>query len=148
MIYNHFDSYFDGLGKDLLEEIKEMINNDQFDEWLSLFLKLKFVTEEDEPTEEDVEKCIEYYDDTVGFRTPYNYYNLLRKCQGSFKKVLKTGYAVLENGTHKNDHFNQYCYLLDFDDILFYGCDNNIITSYSLKVILIVNVIVDFSLDD
>jgi len=29
MIYNHFDSYFEGLGKDLLEEIKEMINNNQ-----------------------------------------------------------------------------------------------------------------------
>lgn len=148
MIYNHFDSYFEGLGKDLLEEIKEMINNNQFDEWLSLFLQLKFVKEEDMPTDEDIEKCKEYYDDRVGYRTPYNYYNLLRKCQGSFIKVLKSGYAVLVNGSLKNDLFIEYCYVLDFDEKEFYTSHNNIIRCYSLKDILNVTELVELSLDD
>ena len=50
-IYNHFDSYFSYLGKHLLE----MINNDEFDEWLETFLALKIVTDE------DIEKCMKYY---------------------------------------------------------------------------------------
>ncbi len=134
MIYNHWDS--DELGYDLLEEIKEMIRNNQFDEWLTLFLKLKFVTEEDEPTDEDVEKCKEHYDATVGFRTPYNYYNLLRKCQGSFKKVLNSGYALLvKNGSLENDLFIEYCYVLDFDEKQFYASHNNIVSSYSFNEI-------------
>jgi hypothetical protein len=132
MIYNHFDS--DELGNVLLEEIKEMIRNNQFDEWLTLFLKLKFVTDEDEPTDGDIEKCKEHYDDTYG--GPYIYYNLLRKCQGSFKKVLKSGYALLVNGTLENDLFIEYCYVLDFDEKQFYAGHNNIISSYNFNEIV------------
>jgi hypothetical protein len=38
-----------------------MINNDEFDEWLETFLALKIVTEDDKPTDEDIEKCMKYY---------------------------------------------------------------------------------------
>ena len=41
IIYNPYDSYFHCLGKKLLKEIKNMIANNQFEEWLSLFLSLK-----------------------------------------------------------------------------------------------------------
>lgn len=131
MIYNHYDSYFTGLGKDLLEEIKAMINNNEFDEWLELFLQLKFVTEDDTPSDEDIEKCIEFYDDSVGSRTPTNFYGLLRKCQGSFERVLKSGYALIDpHSDHKNSLWIEYVYVLDFDNRKFDVIHNDITRQY------------------
>lgn len=66
----------------------------------------------------------------------------------TFIKVLKSGYAVLVNGSLKNDLFIEYCYVLDFDEKEFYASHNNIIRCYSLKDILNVTELVELSLDD
>jgi hypothetical protein len=45
MIFNPYDSYFHGLGMKLLKEVREMVKNNQFDEWLQLFIGLEFIYE-------------------------------------------------------------------------------------------------------
>ena len=64
------------------------------------------------------------------------------------KKVEKSGYAVLVNGSLKNDLFIEYCYVLDFDEKEFYASHNNLIRSYSLKDTTNVNELIELSLDD
>ena len=39
-IYNHYDSYFSYLGNNLLNEIKNMVKEDKFEEWLDKFKNL------------------------------------------------------------------------------------------------------------
>lgn len=133
MIYNQFDSYYSGVGKDLLDEIKEMMEQDNFEEWLALFLQLKMVTEADIPTDEDIEKCKDYYDSSVSSQRPEDFYCLLRKCQGSFKRVLQSGYALIQkDGSLENSLFIEYCYLLDFDEKNFYFSHHNVVRYYRL----------------
>lgn len=135
MIYNHYDSYYSYLGQNLLDEIKEMMEQENFEEWLDLFLQLKMVTEEDNPTEEDIRKCMVYHDgrDLPGSHVPKDFYNLLRYCQGSFKLVLQSGYALIqESGSIENSLFMEYCYVLDFDDKNFYFSNGNIVRNLRL----------------
>jgi hypothetical protein len=140
MIYNHFDSYFSYLGKHLLDEIKEMINNDEFDVWLETFLALKIVTENDKPTDEDIEKCMKYYDDSVGNGRPDNYYSLLRKCQGSYKQVFESGYALIHpDATFANDLWIEYAYMLDLDKKQFHIVHNKVTKIYNFDELKNVN---------
>ena len=117
MVYNHFDSYFSYLGRDLLNELRKMIKEDKFDEWLELFKKLRMVAENDDATEEDIAKCQAYHDENVG--DGHNWYSLLRKCQGSFEKVLQSGFMCRQPQDKDNaislDLFIEYIYVLDFD---------------------------------
>jgi len=158
MIYNHYDSYFSGLGKDLLNEVKEMINNNKFDEWLLLFLQLEMVKqydedyepsyesddEDDEINEKNYEKKCEAYQ-----KYKDDYDDLLKKSQGSFIKVLKSGYAPIDKyGSLKNDGIIEYCYVLDFDTKLFYASHNNIIVCYGFTEIPNMTKLLELDLDD
>ena len=127
MIYNHFDSYYSHLGQNLLDEIKEMMEQEKFEEWLDLFLQLKMVKEEDIPTEEDIRRCMGERQ-LVGSQLPKNFYQLLEYCQGSFKSVLQSGYAIIVDGGSMETSISiQYTYMLDFDDKNFYFSRSNIV---------------------
>ena len=43
LMYNHWDSYFSGLGVKLLQEIKEAIDNGTFTQWIELFKSVTIV---------------------------------------------------------------------------------------------------------
>ena len=129
MVYNHFDSYFSGLGHDLLQEIRKMKKEDKLDERLEMFKKLRIVTNNDKPTEQDIVKCQPYLNKMVGDGD--DYYSLLRKCQGSFERVLHSGYLLRYDIDDMNDKhkLQEYGYVLDFDSesfIIHYERDDGI----------------------
>ena len=131
LVYNQYDSYPSGLGLDLVKEIVQMLKDGQLAEWLEMFKKLKIVTEEsDAPTKEDVEKLTPYTDLDVSYQSVEDWYCLTRECQGSFLKVLKSGYLFsylskeeMENGCG-TDIMIEYIYVLDFDHNTFI-CKND-----------------------
>ena len=43
MIYNAFDSYFSQLGLKLLNEVRHMIKNHEYETWLNLFINLEII---------------------------------------------------------------------------------------------------------
>lgn len=124
MVYNQYDSGH--MGAYLLEEIKAMMKNDQFDEWLELFLSLKIVTDEDIPTEEDLNALSAYTDNEIGRLDNLNFYTLTRKCQGSFLRVLQSKFILIVPRFSDSvgvDIFIEYVYVLNFDDKSFVVID-------------------------
>ena len=129
LVYNSFDSYFEGLGQRLLYELLLMVTSGQFDDWLGRFKQLRIVTGDDIPTPEDYDKCKPYTDpEIMKNRNPNDpadlWYGLLYNCQGSFRAVLDSGYLKREliNDTEpidigfvKHAGFVSYIYVLDFD---------------------------------
>jgi hypothetical protein len=123
MVYNHWDSYPEGLGRQLVAEIRQMLKEGRMDEWIELLKKIKVVVEEEYvvPTPEDIEKLAPYTDLEVSERSVKDWYCLTHKCQGSFLSVLKSGYlySTLTREEMKTgptwDLFVEYMYILDFD---------------------------------
>jgi len=64
LMYNHWDSYFSGLGVKLLQEIKDAIDNGTFTQWIELFKSVTIVDNNVDKenyldTNEDCEDCEE-----------------------------------------------------------------------------------------
>ena len=124
-IHNHYDSYLHGLGKDLVEELIDMLKNNQLNDWINKFKNIKVVDNEMKPTQEDIDKLSKYTEYSVD-QEDLNFYTLCRGLQGSFKTVLDSGYLLVEK-EHMNDynpnlfHYYriEYTYLLDFDNKTF-----------------------------
>jgi len=119
LVYNHFDSYPEGLGRDLVYEIQ----HGQIGEWLELLTKLKVICDDDKtlPTQEDIEKLAPYTELDVSDCSTDDWYCLTHKCQGSFIRVLESGYLLsylprgeMERGL-VGDIMIEYQYILDFD---------------------------------
>ena len=93
MIYNRYDSYFSQLGVNLLKEIRTMINDNKFDEWLNLFINIEIINE--------------YTKDKKIILKP------------SFIDVLQSGYICIEAECLDKINYNfvdgQFFYILDFD---------------------------------
>jgi hypothetical protein len=81
-------------------------------------LALKIVSDDINPTDEDIEKLKEYTDLTVSSQSTSDWYCLMRKCQGSYERILNSGYYIKnEEYSKKNltNTFIEYSYLLNFD---------------------------------
>ncbi|SNW62242.1 Hypothetical protein ORPV_338 [Orpheovirus IHUMI-LCC2] len=116
--YNHYDSYPDYLGQLILDEIKAMLKCGSFDEWLEMAKRIKVVGNVN-PTAEDINLLKEYTDLSVSRQSTDDWYCLLRKCQGSLKNVLESGYILNHVEEDGSPCFEEYAYLLNFDNKTF-----------------------------
>jgi hypothetical protein len=119
--YNHFDSYPSSLGTRMVEFCRGL-SKDQLAVLKERFKHVVIVDDyDDKPTEENQKRYVEagFYDETVGDRTPGDWYNLLRKIQGMgyIQAVLDgtcqhwiDGKNFLENGLSC-----EYAYIIDLD---------------------------------
>jgi len=93
MIYNGCDSYFSQLGLKLLNEVRTMIKNNEFDTWLNLFIDLEII-----------------YEYTKSKRIIV---------KPSFIDVLNSGYICIERICFDKLIYNEldgeFFYILDFD---------------------------------
>lgn len=139
VMYNHYDSYPEWLGKNLTEEIKELYEKYGRDVLCQMILDLKIINSASpKPTAEEVELLLPYCSSLLTGRkiTNWDWYCLLRECQGSLSKTLESGYALTETADSlsdcKPDLLIEYVYILNFDDNTFkcnghnYGSLDNI----------------------
>ena len=112
LTYNHWDSYPDCLGHDVVEfckstSIKEM--NEIFD-------RIVLVEEDGTPTKKQIVECMEFYDEGVGTGRVDDWYCLLRESQGdlnAYKNGLK---YMIDNGEFiKDSLFCEYAYIINLD---------------------------------
>lgn len=110
--YNHFDSYIEGLGKDILD----FIGNTSIPIMNKIFDKIELVREDDIPTIEQIENCQKYTDLDVSNKSIMDFYCLLRKAQGdlnAYKTDLK--YMIDSKEFLGNSLFCEYAYIINLD---------------------------------
>ena len=128
--YNHMDSYPSYTGVQVLEEL-DMLNiaNSENQTVLEKKLRnLKVVTEEDTPTEYEIQTLKRKISNTLAKYSVYGggkpsasseqpgYYELLRQCQGSFIKNLEFGYWLESGSFLKESLFCEWAYFINFDE--------------------------------
>lgn len=134
LVYNHWDSYPNGLGMKLVAELVDWFKAGKDIDGLKESLsKIKFVSDcgdgnspwikRGAPTEEDIEALKPWTDLTVSNQTDQEWYCLLRKTQGSLTKVLDCGYMLLREGYNCpkdwDDIFIEWVYVVDLDNAEF-----------------------------
>lgn len=102
VVYNHFDSYPSGLGVALLRELIAAVDANRLDEWASKLESLRIVSETEETSEEDV-----------------GWYEKLHDCQGSFERVLASGYLLNALDTQGEPQWQEFAYIVNFDNQTF-----------------------------
>lgn len=119
VVYNHFDSYPEGLGSDIINEIKKAILEGKLDEWKNKLININIVNEDKVPTSEDIERLAYFTDLSVSRGSTSDWYCLLRRTQGSLEKVLDSGYIINSVDSAGCPRFEEYAYILNFDTNLF-----------------------------
>jgi len=117
LAYNHFDSYPDGLGLDVLAFAVKYAN--QLPKLRELVVALQVVSLDMTPTPEQIVKCAPYTNLGVSRQSTDDWYCLLRECQGDLDKTLESGFVLecLDRG--------EYSYILNLDDATFEAYDGD-----------------------
>jgi len=113
--YNHFDSYPDGLGREVVEQVKAVLATTKLNEMIENVRGLRLVNPSDDPTDEDREKYGVLSDS--GVSTGADWYSLLRNAQGRVDLLLDGTLDVMTNGNSfvVDSLFCEYAYILDLD---------------------------------
>ena len=117
--YNHYDSYPEGLGVDILEEIKGFT----IEEMKESFDNIKLIlNSEEQPTEEEIKNFMTYSNPTVGGQGANNteiktYYQLLRNLQGTLKPYLTNEVNLMIDSESflEDSLFCEWAYIINLD---------------------------------
>ncbi len=137
--YNHFDSYFDGLGRYIVSTLNKFKRKGNLLEVLNnTFDNIVLVDDNNKPTKEQQDYCIEHslVDLNVSSKDLEDWYCLLRETQGNLELYLN-GCKYMYNGNEflKDKLFCEYAYIINLDTnkLDIYSCgDSNLICSRSL----------------
>ena len=110
--YNHYDSYPDWLGHEVVHFCKET----SIEEMNEIFDRIVLVDESDKPTRKQITECIDYYNGSVGTRSVTDWYCLLRKSQGNLKVYQQGLKYMIDNHRFIEDSlFCEYAYIINLD---------------------------------
>lgn len=114
IFYNHFDSYPDALGEDVVNYVKSVTNWDSVRDKVTAF---EAVDETTVPTKGHIDRA--YYAGTVnlgvGGQSEKDWYCLTREAQGDLGKQLNLGFGVLSNDFPYDSLFCEYAYIINLD---------------------------------
>lgn len=114
--YNHYDSYIEGLGVELFNEIK----NYSIDTMKERFDKIIVVNDNDNPiTTTIVQNLIDKnYISKNNYREDgrYEWYFLIHEWQGKLKPLMEYDYPYMEDGTLYSDDMIEYQYIINLDE--------------------------------
>lgn len=118
--YNHWDSYPEALGKDIVKFCK----NNGIEKLDKFFNLIELVDSESNPTDEQIVECMSagYVDISVSEQSIDDWYCLLRGLQGNFKAYQK----FIDNNARvymkdditfiEDSLFCEYAYIINLDD--------------------------------
>jgi len=115
--YNQFDSYPEELGLTTLRFARKLASDPLFEaESRARAQALRAVTEDDRPTDADIERLKQWTATEVGRRseTP-TWYQLLRRTQGDPETILAAGIVEDASGFPGDSLFAEWGYVVDFD---------------------------------
>jgi hypothetical protein len=112
--YNHSDSYPEHLGVNVLGWARFAATN--LDKVRELAVALRVVSDNDQPTDKDIERLAQFHNPGVGDRTDRpTWYQLLRETQGSPAAVLQAGALEDASGFPADSLFAEWGYIVDLD---------------------------------
>lgn len=112
--YNHFDSYPDGLGKGVIDQLADLLKDPT--RFRGLAKDLQPIDPQAEPTENQIHRLKKFTDLRVSRQSPKDWYCLLRKTQGDLGAILEaTMYENAEGFTH-DSLFCEYGYIANLDE--------------------------------
>lgn len=127
LTYNHFDSYPDGLGNDVVEFVRKNIK--KLPKLKEKALQMRFVKEDSKPDAATIAKAkkLKLLDLGVGSQSADDWYCVLRGAQGNIGAYLDLGVMTDSNDFALDSLFCEYAYILNFDtdEIEFYKGFNN-----------------------
>lgn len=119
LMYNQYDAYPEGLGRDVVEFVNGVVYLAEFDKLKENVSKLKLVNNKIIPTQDQIKKYQKYSDINISRQTNQDWYCLFRKLQDG--KIL---YEVLNgnvtdfyetNEFAKDSLFCEYGYVVNLD---------------------------------
>ena len=116
LTYNHYDSYPDWLGKDVVEWCRT--KKGQWDAVKARATALEDVSDR-KPTMADVERLSQYANLGVSCGDPYQeWYVLLRETQGELDAILDAAVFESQAGFITDSRFCEYGYIVNLDDMV------------------------------
>ncbi|ALY10867.1 hypothetical protein WILDE_85 [Arthrobacter phage Wilde] len=109
--YNHYDSYPEGLGKNVFEWAKQANLEDAKQQ----LAKITLVNESDSPTPEQIEKLTEAGFKPQSVSTGMDFYSWLRDCQGDPAKTLAAPFVNDGKEFAWDPGYIEWGYIVDFD---------------------------------
>lgn len=114
--YNHSDSYPEALGVNTLTWLRNVVNVDLGTEVARETARaLRVVTQDQTPTDEDIERLKPFTNLGVGEQTTVHWYNLLRETQGDPAAILRAGYIEDAHEFPTDSLFAEWGYVVDLD---------------------------------
>lgn len=117
--YNHFDSYIEGLGKEIIDTLNTIPKKDLISKLNEVYDNIILVNEDDKPTKELIDYALKnnLYDSYVSSRSTNDLYCLLRNAQGRLDLYLG-GLKYMLNGNEflKDKLFCEYGYIINLDE--------------------------------
>lgn len=112
--YNHFDSYPEELGNNVLGWLRFAAQD--VDNLRSLVAALKVVDPGSAPTDEDIERLAQFHNPNVGGQKDRpDWYQLLRETQGNPGAMLQAGVIEDASGFPTDSLFAEWGYVVDLD---------------------------------
>ena len=113
--YNHFDSYPEGLGADVLK----FIRNHSIEEMNEFYDRIIMVDQRSNPTDKQKENCIKsgLVNLSVSNQSENDWYCLLRNLQGELEKLYECEfhYMIDDSDFIKDSLFCEYAYIINLD---------------------------------
>ena len=113
LTYNHWDSYPQELGVQILEEVSEL----SLDRLKEIAEKIIFVDDHQKPTKKQIEECKKWADTRVSTQTLEEWYCLLRKAQGTLAPYIRGELRFMRNSQEfiKDSLFCEWGYIINLD---------------------------------
>lgn len=120
--YNHFDSYPDGLGQDVVNFVNKVTKEKGWDKFKEQTKKVKLVDEHtSKPSAVDKELYKEFFNGNVSDQSLDDWHCLLRNVQGAatFEEIHNKSLFHMIDGRNfiKDSLFCEYAYIINLDDM-------------------------------
>jgi hypothetical protein len=117
--YNHFDSYPDGLGADVVAAVRNILGDPERGmDWLKTKARaIQMWPQDQRATPELIEKLKKYADTSVSTRDVAEVYVLSRKMQGDIEDYIEAEFMEEGGEAFMGDSlFCEYAYIINLDD--------------------------------
>lgn len=112
LTYNHYDSYPEGLGRNVVE----FINGHSIEDLNKIYDNIILVDEDSIPTQEQIEECKQWENLSVSKQDEQDWYCLLRDAQGDLSAYDRGLKYMIDNHDFIFDSlFCEYGYIINLD---------------------------------